>query len=525
MPEGLQAVRELFGRKSEATVKKRGASLLKFIRFLQEHHPAIKPFPFATKGTDLYVKHLKSEGAKGGAVNAFMEAVRFAVHVVGVSSDNDPRRLFSLWALGYLGLLQSKRPDRVQSTVLTVEQVCQLEHALNDPKLGVIDRYGAGAFLFCLYSRSRVSDVRQIHKCLVDVVQDGSQVRGFLECGTRHHKTARQSQAHGVSMPLVAPVNGVTSTSWGVQFVQLAKDAGLPFEGTRSGPLLPAPASHGGWLRRSVTSAEAGSWLRALLARGGHCTEGITGHSLKSTTLDWSGKFGLSDSHQTVLGHRSLKGSTMHVYMRDKLASPLREYERMLGAIRHGLFLPDATRSGMLANAESSDVPDTSENLGPAVSAGTCDSPSEMARKVISETFEDQEQKEPAGRKEESQSALEDTDSSESSSSSSESADESSLETDWVDKFGGGIASAIRRDRVTIPEVSHWRHKRTMTIHSMAKGAIGSVFTCGRKCTSDYAVITESAFLESRLCAVCKKSKPIRDVGALVALVDQKMSA
>ena len=148
-----------------------------------------------------------------------------------------------------------------------------------------------------------------------------------------------------------------------------------------------------------------------------------------------------------------------------------------------------------------------------------------MARKVISEAFEDQEQKEPAGRKEESQSALEDTDSSESSSSSSESADESSLETDWVDKFGGGIASAIRRDRVTIPKVSHWRHKRTMTIHSMAKGAIGSVFTCGRKCASDYAVITESAFLESRLCAVCKKSKPIRDVGALVALVDQKMSA
>ena len=49
----------------------------------------------------------------------------------------------------------------------------------------------------------------------------------------------------------------------------------------------------------------------------------------------------------------------MYVYMRDKLASPLREYERMLGAIRHGLFLPDATRSGMLANAESSDVPDT----------------------------------------------------------------------------------------------------------------------------------------------------------------------
>ena len=259
--------------------------------------------------------------------------------------------------------------------------------------------------------------------------------------------------------------------------------------------------------------------------RSAKLKEGITGHSLKSTTLDWSGKFGLSDSHQTVVGHHSLKGSTMYVYMRDKLASTLREYERMFGAIRHGLFLPDATRSGMLAPAKSSDMPDTSENQGPALSAEACDSPSDMARRVIAEAFGDQEPGDAVSRGEETQSAVEDTDSSESSSSSSESSDESSPETDWVDKYSDGIANAVRRDRVNVPEISHWRHKRTMTIHSMAKGAVGSTFTCGRKCTSDYFVITESAFLESRLCTVCKKRKPIRDVGALVAMVDQKLSA
>ena len=141
---------------------------------------------------------------------------------------------------------------------------------------------------------------------------------GFLECGTRNHKTALQAKAVGMSMPLVAPVDGV-----------------------------PAPAQTGGWSSRAVSSTEAGSWLRALLSRGNACGDGVTGHSLKSTTLDWAGKYGLSDKDQTLLGHHALKGESMYSYMRDKLASRLRAYEQMLQSVQHSLFLPDSTRSGM----------------------------------------------------------------------------------------------------------------------------------------------------------------------------------
>ena len=83
--------------------------------------------------------------------------------------------------------------------------------------------------------------------------------------------------------------------------------------------------------------------------------------------LDWCGKYGLSDKDQTLLGHHALKGESMYSYMRDKLASPLRAYEQMLQSVRHALFLPDSTRSGMFSArpSEGSEVPgrSASDNL------------------------------------------------------------------------------------------------------------------------------------------------------------------
>ena len=158
-------------------------------------------------------------------------------------------------------------------------------------------------------------------------------------------------------MPLVAPVNGVTENAWRPRFVAVAQAAGLPLASERQGPLLPAPRDSGEWGERAVTSDKAGNWLRALLSRGHKCTDGVTGHSLKSTTLDWCGKYGLQELEQTLLGHHALKGATMYAYMRDKLAAPLRSYEGMLGSIRKGLFLPDATRSGLFRVEANDSVP------------------------------------------------------------------------------------------------------------------------------------------------------------------------
>ena len=106
---------------------------------------------------------------------------------------------------------------------------------------------------------------------------------------------------------------------------------------------------------------------------GNACGDGVTGHSLKSTTLDWAGKYGLSDKGQTLLGHHALKGELMYSYMRDKLASPLRAYEQTLQSVRNSLFLPDSTRSGMF-RANHAKVPEASVHLS-----------SENLRRVIPE--------------------------------------------------------------------------------------------------------------------------------------------
>ena len=199
MKEGLLSLRELFGKKSHSTVHKRGSSLLKYIKFMQENHPHRPPFPLSTFCADLYVRHLKASKAKASQVSSFFEAVRFAVYVVGLSADDsNSGKLFSLWAIGFQGLLTAGKDERSPSLVLTVKQVECLEDSLWDEGLGLVDRYAAGVFLFCLYSRSRISDIRKVHGFMIDVVMEGGSAVGFLECGTRNHKTALQAQTVGV---------------------------------------------------------------------------------------------------------------------------------------------------------------------------------------------------------------------------------------------------------------------------------------------------------------------------------------
>ncbi|CAE7368600.1 unnamed protein product [Symbiodinium natans] len=513
--DAFQVLRELFGLKSASTVDKRASSLMRFIKWMHAERPFGRAFPFNTKSIDEYVKHLKEMEAKVGAVDGFFEAVRFAVHVVGVSHVEESHHLFSPWSKGYQGLLQSRKPERVKAAVLKVEQVFFLENFLRDDKMDIQDRYADGCFLFCLYSRSRISDIRQVHSLVWDVVGTGDQITGFIECATRCHKTAKQAAVQGVSMPLVAPINGIADFSWGLVFKEVAESAGLPLDAGRKGPLLPAPDECGGWTQRSVSTVEAGEWLRALLEKGSMLSSGVSGHSLKHTTLDWCGKFGLEDVHQTLLGHHSLKKATMYAYMRDKLASPLREYERMLNAVKHSLFLPDSTRSGLFPAGEAS------EHSGPApfglfgAAGQSADgslegSPGLVDLEVGAGPIEE------GGVGEEQSDAEEGSSSSSSSSSSSESS-----EDDWV----GGLdaMTKVHVPLTSLPAITleHWQHQRTRTIHTCAVGTSSGLFMCGRKQTSDFRLIDVSSFYDVRLCEVCRKSKPLKDSGSVVAALEQ----
>ena len=214
---------------------------------------------------------------------------------------------------------------------------------------------------FAIYSRSRASDLKVCELWDLDLQDTKESGKGFVECVTRNHKTARQTAQQAVPMPLIAPANGLGSIAWGPIWVQTAAECGLSFP-REKGPVLPAPLVDGGWMSRSVTSEELSAWLRSILERGGFDVSEISSHSLKHTTLSWAAKWGMDKYIRTLLGHHSTGGKSLDTYARDVLAPALLEYEEMLRQVRIGSFAPDVSRSGRFMNppAQTSTCEETS---------------------------------------------------------------------------------------------------------------------------------------------------------------------
>ena len=135
----------------------------------------------------------------------------------------------------------SIRKEKVQARVLTVQEVEFFETFLSDERADITDRVACGCMLFCLYSRSRWSDIRKIYNFVSDIAEDDGKISGYLECRTRSHKTARLVAKGGISMPLVAPVWGITSPPWGLSFLKVCKLAQRDIDQLDHEPLLAAP--------------------------------------------------------------------------------------------------------------------------------------------------------------------------------------------------------------------------------------------------------------------------------------------
>ena len=524
--KALVRLRELFGRKAVGTVAKRGSSMYKYVVWLQKRFPGEAFLPFRSFHLDEYLESLKQAGAKPGAFTAFTEAVRFSVHVVGMPAETRELRnrfgvtvqsdsIFSSWAQGLIGLQMSNKRQRKQSAVLTVAAVLYLEEYLNTPHNNPFDRYAAGSFLFLLFSRSRVGDGKKVLDWIIDFVTGPGGCDGFLECSTLTHKTAKAVASTGLPMPLVAPA--LSKFSWAAVFTQVAESVGLSINERGEGPLLPAPDQVGGWMDRSVTSSEAGAWLRQILSQGGLSTTGITGHSLKSTTLSWSTKFGLDKHHCLQLGHHATGDGTLHTYGRDFLAPALRKYNEMLRAVRNGVFFPDLSRSGRFRGPlpVAHEVPVKVEDSG-------CESSGPASFDVVSQTAEEREEAPDESGVAEPLATGRETQSSSSSSSSSTSSEEE------AELRGGSLCNAgelrgqASRPLSWRPDCAMFQHVRTQVVHLKAIGSNSNSFVCGRKVSADYTEIDRCAFLDVRKCRSCESAKPIRDAGALLAAFDSR---
>ena len=218
-----------------------------------------------------------------------------------------------------LDVEDTKRKEKTQARLLTVAEVEFLERCLTDEKFDLIDRVACGTLLFCFYSRSRWSDLRRVYGFVEDISEKEGRIAGYLECRTRSHKTARLVSRSGMAMPLVAPVWGVTSPPWGMSFTGSIDHQ----------PMLVAPKPDGTWSERSVTTTEAGRWLRKLLSNQGKDVMYSTAHSLKSTPLSCT-KWGLEPDVRLILGHHKTGKSLAECYGRDNLAKPLTDFDLVL---------------------------------------------------------------------------------------------------------------------------------------------------------------------------------------------------
>lgn len=345
----LDDMKLVFGNRSHGTILRRGSSILQFTKWYKARYFALCPRPVSRDLVEEYLQAMKDAGKPASYIRGFVEALNFCKHVVGINVSLETEDLISIKVRRLIEVSDAMRREKNQARVLTVKEVEHLELYLSDERLDLTDRFASGCMLFCLYSRSRWSDIRKVYSFYADVDEKEGKISGYLECKTRSHKTSRLVAKGGLAMPLVAPIWGVTSPPWGLAFLKVAQLANRQLEGLDHEPLLAAPNLTGGWSSRAVTTKEAGKWIRNLFKNVEGGSTFTTIHTLKATPLSWSAKWGLDPDVRAILGHHSTGKTSAECYARDSLAKPLRDFELVLQQIRTKAFSPDATRSGMLS--------------------------------------------------------------------------------------------------------------------------------------------------------------------------------
>eukprot|EP00435_Cladocopium_sp_Y103_P036573 s2951_g9.t1 len=477
MNESLDRIRKLCGSRSPGTILKRANSLLKYCTWHRSFYYQRQPFPFRSAEVGEFVWERFQDKASYSTLSSFIEAVNFSVHVLGIPAAD--RVIVDAFTKGVLDQASLKRPGRKQARPLTVKEVTHLEACLHDSELSICDRYASGAFLFAIFGRCRWSDLKQVSSFELDIASEGKKVDGFVGFTTFSHKTAAIVAKHGLPMPLIAPIWGLESPPWGLEWHKVANQAGLELHEAYRGPVLPAPLKSGRWGQRSVSSNEASKWLCALLAKLGDPLDEVSSHSLKCTTLSWLAKAGANSEHRLLLGHHSTGKSSLDVYSRDMLSAPLRTLESVLRLIRVGAMQPDKTRSGLMQEPSKTDCRELVEEPATA-------SP-ELPKNVDDEKDDS------------------DSDSSSSSASSSSTDSDAEESCEEEDPKHWSRLSQRKNHVKTWDGGSMFQHKVSKVVHLEADSE-SRTFHCGIVATLEHEAIEFTPFLDTRKCKRCQKA-------------------
>ena len=342
-------IEDTFQDKSTATLVKRSASLADFMVFVRRHY-GVAGMPVVEERAYAYVRSLVLAKSSPSKPASFVSALNFAAEVLKAQGCKEAATSIRIKGAAQRHL--EKKGMLKQAKLLRVDWVKILEAAVYDAP-DAKDRVAAGFFVFLVHGRPRFSDAMFSCGHYVDVDDSGN---GYLEAGANLVKTARTVQLRRQMMPLTAPVRGVSQREWAVRWLEERRLQGIDkFEA-----VLPTVGTDGEWHDFPCDAGTANRWLKAILRSFGvsDSLEGVTSQGCKATSLSWMAKADVDFVVRQLLGHHVPSHLTSVItYSRDSLAGPLRQYDKVLLAIRSGQFAPDNSRSGRYLSPVDQEVP------------------------------------------------------------------------------------------------------------------------------------------------------------------------
>ena len=353
-----------FARKATATLTKRFYALNRFVNFCGQR--GLQFFPLREHVVFTFLQSmLHDEGTAASAGRSFLEACRFARGILGLRGDM--AELGTARIDGVAVELSKRAAPLAQAAALLVSQVIALERLVattDDMK----DRTLFGAMLILLYGCGRFSDGQRAVNIILDVDIESidpnvMECPGYVELQVLGNKGARSDVLRRTYLPVVAPIFSLGSVDWFRAWLQARETLGLEVNGKLSKPLMCRFNAEGQALQQEVTSSECGKLLRRALRVDQDASSGIRSHSLKATALSWAGKHGISLETRRLLGHHlDANAKSAEAYNRDSMGSAVARLVGTLQAIKQGLFLPDASRSGRFVSTSGTEIPATNQD-------------------------------------------------------------------------------------------------------------------------------------------------------------------
>ena len=330
--------------KSPGTINKRAGSMMLFLNWHRSFMEG-SPFPITEKAAARYLMNMRREESYVSRGASFRESLRFFHYALGLdgalAACDSPR------VKGAADVMLSGGDEWHPADPFTTEEVLKFHAMLDDTTCFTLDRFAAGNVLTMIYGRCRASDLSHVQS----VRPDMDETTGYLEFGTRFHKTSRNAKQKTKLLPIVLPVVGINGKNWVKTLSEIRTELGLKVGELSGAPWWPAPSVADDpdfpvWCKRPVSSEEIGEWMLQVIGDSANGRK-ISSHSAKATCLSWLAKMGVGREDRDILGrHVNVLQGAGPLYSRDIISAPLRQLELVIAKIAGKQFWPDHNRSG-----------------------------------------------------------------------------------------------------------------------------------------------------------------------------------